>query len=236
MRKEPLLKITVFPISVPVFKLNACFRREFELQEGVADGVLLVSVDSPSVCLKVKAAKAEGGLIVDSRKDTFSRIRAILTGKAGRLEPNPISGKKGIELVEGETRRSCGADEEQIALGEARLNGRDVNGLKQLRLKQFADSGDLVARQNRVGSASNRWAEKFVGSVLTDFPSFDQAKLLETQIVVDLAKGCAARSQVRIEQLVVTGRPTGCCSVRWLFACLATPQPAGSWSALRIAS
>ena len=148
----------------------------------------------------MKATKAEGGLVVDPREDTFAAIRAIFTGKAGRLERNPIAVEQGIELVEGETRRACGTDEEQVALGKAGLNGRDVDGLKQLRLEQFADPGDLVARQNSVGVGQKPVGGKVSWIGVDGLPSFYQAKLLEAQIVVDLAKGRAARSQVRIEQ------------------------------------
>ena len=74
----------------------------------------------------------------------------FFTGKAGRLERNPIAGEQGIELVEGETCRACSTNEEEVALGETGLNGCDVDGLKQLGLEQFADSSDLVARQSSI--------------------------------------------------------------------------------------
>ena len=148
LREESLLKIASCNFLCRYFGLNASFGGEFELQKGVTDGVLLISIGSPPVRLKVKTAKAKGCLIVDPREDPFSTIRAIFTGKAGRLERNPIPGEQGIELVEGETRRACGANEEEVALGETGLNGSDVDGLKQLGLEQFTDPGDLVARQS----------------------------------------------------------------------------------------
>ena len=115
--------------------------------KGGTNVIVLVRVFSKPVRLKVKPAKAEGCLIVNPREHTFSTIRVIFTAKAGRLEPNPISGEQRIELVEGETRRSSRADEEKVALSEKGLNGCDVDGLKQLRLQEFADPSDLVARQ-----------------------------------------------------------------------------------------
>ena len=144
----------------------------------------------------MKAAKAEGGLIVDPGEDTFPAIRAVFTAKAGRLERNPIPREQGIELVEGKTRRACGANEEEVALGETGLNGRDVDGLKQLGLKQFTDSGDLVARQSGICIGKQSVSGKVSWISVDGLPSFYQAKLLEAQIVVDLAKGCAARSQI----------------------------------------
>ena len=127
----------------------------------------------------------------------------------------------------------AGADEEEVALGEAGLNRRHVDGLKQLRLEQFADPGDLVARQNRVriGKKSVGGKVRWIG--VDRFPSFYQAKLLEAQIAVDSAKGwrCARPGPNRATD--ATGRPPGCRSVRWLFACPATLQPAGSWSVSR---
>ena len=50
-----------------------------------------------------------------------------------------------------------------------RLNRRHVERLQQLRLQQFTDPGDLVARQHEYESAKKRCAEKLLGSVLTDF-------------------------------------------------------------------
>ena len=69
----------------------------------------------------------------------------MLTEKATCLHGYPIPVEQRIELVEGERPRTSGADEEQVTLGEAGLNGRDVDGLQQLRLEQFTDPGDLVA-------------------------------------------------------------------------------------------
>ena len=100
--------------------------------------------------------------------------------KASGLKINPIAVEQGIELVEGECRRSSGTDEEQVALGEARLNGRHIERLKQLRLEQFADPGDLVARQNRIriGQKSVGGKVRWIG--VDRLPSFHQAELLET--------------------------------------------------------
>ncbi len=128
----------------------------------------------------MKSTNAERGLLEDTREDTFAGIRTILTGKAARLERNPIPGEKRIELVKGKPRRSSGAYEEEIALSEVRLNGRGVDRLKQLRLKQFTDPRDLVARQDRV-----RIGEKPVGGEVSwididGFPAFYQSKLLES--------------------------------------------------------
>src|SRR5262249_39691069 len=98
--------------------------------------------------------------------------------------------------VERGRRGTLGADEEKVALGEARLNRRDVDGLKQLRLQELTDSSDFVSRQRGV-----RIGEKAVGGEVArigvhGFPAFHQSKLLEAEVTVDSGKGRAARRQV----------------------------------------
>jgi hypothetical protein len=83
-RKEPEREVPSFGISVSIFSLNARFGREFQLQKGVNDVIVLVSVFSPPVCLKVGRTKAEGCLFVDARDDNFfSACVSFLRGGAG---------------------------------------------------------------------------------------------------------------------------------------------------------
>ena len=69
----------------------------------------------------------------------------MFPGKATYLYGKPIAVEQGIELVEGEGARTASANQEQVALGETGLNGRDIERLQQLGLEQFTDSGDLMA-------------------------------------------------------------------------------------------
>src|SRR5438093_966464 len=112
----------------------------------------------------------------------------MLTEKAACLHSYPIPVKNGIELVERERSRAASADEEQATLGEAGLNGRNVDGLQQLRLEQFADPGDLVAGQNRIRIGQKPVRGKICWIGVHRFPAFHQGKLLEAQIAIDPAK------------------------------------------------
>ena len=94
----------------------------------------------------MEPAEAKSSLIVNPGEDTLAGIAAILTGEAARLEINPIPVENRIELVERKARWSSGADKEQIAFCQTGLDRRSVERLKQLRLKQLADPGDLVPR------------------------------------------------------------------------------------------
>src|SRR5581483_11045251 len=126
----------------------------------------------------------------------FSTICPIFTEKTACQQGNPISIKQGIELVEGESSRALGTDKKQFALSKIGLNGRDVERFQQLRLEQFTNPDNLMARQRRVGIGQESVGGK-VGWIGVDrLPSFYQSKLLEAQITVDLGKGCAARRQV----------------------------------------
>jgi hypothetical protein len=102
------------------------------LQKGVNDVIVLVSVFSPPVCLKVGRTKAEGCLFVDARDDNFFSACVIFTYKAAHLHCTPIPVEKGVELIEGDTPRASGAYEEQVAFCEAGLDGGDVYGLQEL--------------------------------------------------------------------------------------------------------
>src|SRR5262245_45852623 len=124
----------------------------------------------------------------------------MLAAESARLECNSIPIEQRIKLEEGSCAGALAADQEQIALGERGLNGRNVDGLKQLRLEQLADPGDLVARQNRIRIGQKPMSGKVSRIDVDGFPSFHQGKLLETHISVDSAKGCASCRQVRIEQ------------------------------------
>ena len=132
--------------------------------------------------------------------DTFSTKRVMFTEQAACLQRKPIAVENGIELIKGERPRTTGTDEEQVALGEAGLNGRDVDGLQQLRLEQFTDPGDLVARQHRVRIGQKPVRGKVRGIDVHRFPAFHQGQLLEAQITIDPAKAGAAGRQVRVEQ------------------------------------
>ena len=76
---------------------------------------------------------------------------SLLADEAGRLSVTRLRLKIGLNSLKESAARSAGADQEQVALGEAGLDRRDVDRLQQLRLEQLADAGDLVARQGRVG-------------------------------------------------------------------------------------
>src|SRR5439155_7348597 len=136
----------------------------------------------------------EGGVFVDAGDDAFSTKRVMFTGKTARLQGDCIAVENGIELVEGERPRTAGTDEEEVALGEAGLNGRHVEGLKQLGLEQFADPGDLVARQNSIRIGQKPMGGKVTGIGVDRFPAFYQGKLLEAQVTVDSRQAGAAGS------------------------------------------
>ena len=70
---------------------------------------------------------------------------------AACLQGEPVSVEKRIELVKGEIRRPCPAQDEKIALPEMGLKGSDVKGLKELGLEKLADPGDLMSGQRRIG-------------------------------------------------------------------------------------
>ena len=113
--------------------------------------VVLVGVFSPPVRLKVKATKAEGGLIVDPRERHLLRHKCYFHrqdrsfGTKSRFRLN-----SGLNSLKERARRTCRANQEEVALGEAGLNRRDVEWLKQLGLEQLADPGDLVTRQSGI--------------------------------------------------------------------------------------
>jgi hypothetical protein len=65
-----------------------------------------------------------------SRRERLLRHKFYFAGKARRLKVNPISIKERIELVEGQTRWTSGADQEEIAFSKTRLNGRGVERLQ----------------------------------------------------------------------------------------------------------
>jgi hypothetical protein len=140
----------VFEVSVPVFTLDARFRREFILQKGVGNLILLVSVVCPPVRLKVVVSNAEGSLLVDAGDNPFSTKCVVFSTKETPLKCDPIPGEQGIEFAEGEVRRTLGVDEEKVTFCKARLNRGHVERLKELRLEQFTDPCDLVARQSSI--------------------------------------------------------------------------------------
>ena len=183
-------------ISVSVFSLNARLGRKFQLQKGVGDVILLVSVCFAPVRLKIGVTNAEGSFLVNARDDTFSTPGVCFHRQAARLQGDPIPVEQGIELVEGESRRAPGADEEQVALCKARLNRGDVDGLKQLRLEQFADPCDLMAWQSRIGVGQKPVGRKVARVGIDRFPSFHQGELLKAQIAVNSREACASCSQV----------------------------------------
>ena len=81
------------------------------MHKSVADIVVLIGVFAPSVCLKMKAAKAKRRFIINSGQHTFTRVGAIFTAKCGGLKINSVAVEQRIKLVEGECRRSSGADQ-----------------------------------------------------------------------------------------------------------------------------
>ena len=197
--EEIELKIPIRSISESVFKLKTCLGRHFHLQESIGNIVLLIAIFSPSVCLKAKPAKAKGSFFVDPGQDAFACIGAILTGEAARLERNPVPREQWVELIEGKRSRASRADEKQIALGKVRLYGSRIQRLKQLRLEQLTDPGDLVPRQNRIG-VGKKSMSGIIGWIGIDgLPSLYQRELLESEIAVDTTKAGAARREVRIE-------------------------------------
>ena len=94
----------------------------------------------------MKPAKAEGCLLVNPGKHAFSGVGAVFTSEAAHLECNPVPVENGIELVKGQPPWPSGADQRKVTFGEVGLNGRRIEWLKQLRLEQLTDSGDLMAR------------------------------------------------------------------------------------------
>src|SRR5215510_2382489 len=109
----------------------------------------------------------------------------MLTEKATGLHGYPIPVEQGIELVERERPRTASADEEQVALGEAGLNGRDVDGLQQLGLEQLTDPGNLVAWQHRVRISQKPVRGKICWSGVYRVAAVQQGELLEAQISID---------------------------------------------------
>src|SRR3989337_61725 len=77
VREKTQVEIAVFDISISILPLNAGTGREFHLQEGVADSILLEVVFSKPIRIKVEAAKAEGSIFVDAGDDPFSGIGIV---------------------------------------------------------------------------------------------------------------------------------------------------------------
>ena len=197
--EESLIEITVFLVSVSIFNLKTCPGRKFQLQKRVGDGIPLVGVGSPAVRLKVKPAETKRKILINPGEHTFTGVGAILTGEAARLERNPVPREQWVELIEGKRSRASRADEKQIALGKVRLYGSRIQRLKQLRLEQLTDPGDLVPRQNRIG-VGKKSMSGIIGWIGIDgLPSLYQRELLESEIAVDTTKAGAARREVRIE-------------------------------------
>src|SRR5262249_38404219 len=150
LREEPLLDVAVLEIAVAVFRLDAGARRDLHLRKDVADLVLLEGVLAPSVGGELVVARAERHLLVDAGDRSLSRPEAVLPDDPAPQEVHLVAVEERVELVERERSRPAGADEEQVALGESRLDGRHVERLEELGLQQLADPGHLVARQCRV--------------------------------------------------------------------------------------
>src|SRR5436190_616357 len=133
----------------------------------------------------MKTANAEGRILIDSGEYALSRIGAIFTSKPARLKINPVSVEERIELVERQTCRTSGTEKKQIAFCETRLNRRSIQRLKQLRLQQFTDPSNLMARQDRIGICQKPVGREVSWIGVDGLPSFYQRKLLESKIAVD---------------------------------------------------
>ena len=124
----------------------------------------------------------------------------VLADQEAALRGHLVAGEERVELVEGQRPRALRADQEQVALAEARLDRRGVERLEHLRLEELADAGDLVARQRGVGVG-----EQPVGRVVARVgvdrgPALDEAQLLEAEVGVDAAQARAAGGEVGVEQ------------------------------------
>ena len=112
VREESEAKISSGSIPIAIFRLNARLGSELHLHKGVTDVIVLSTVSSETVALKVKPAKAERCLLVNPGQDAFSSIRFVLAGKTARLKVNSVPVENGVELIERETSRTSGADKE----------------------------------------------------------------------------------------------------------------------------
>ena len=145
----------------------------------------------------MKPPKLIRKLVVDAGNDGLARRRSVVPYHAARLNVDPVAVEERIELVEGGDARSAGADQEQVAFGKLRLDGRHAERLKQLRLEELADPRDLMARQHRVRVREEAMRREVARVGVDRFPAFDEGELLEAEIGVDAARLAlrAARSE-----------------------------------------
>ena len=159
---------------------------------------------------------------------------SLLADEAGQLQRSTRSrSNSGLNSLKESAPGPPRADQEQVALGEARLDRRDVDRLQQLRLEQLADAGDLVPRQDGVGVG-----EEAVGRVVRRIgvdrlPALDQRELLEAEVACRSGPGSRCGPPGRSRAAGASGTPRGCRSARSPSAGRAAPRPAGSSSAWR---
>ena len=193
-------QVAGFQVPVTHLGLQARARAELRLDEGVGDLVVLRVVRAEAVRLEAAVAGAEGELPVDARDDALSGQRGVLAEQEAALGRESVAVEERVELVEGERGGPLRGRQEQVALPEAGLDRRRVEGLEHLRLEQLADSRDLVPRQRGVGVRQQAVGREVAGVGVHRGPTLDEGQVLEAEVRVQAAQARAARREVRVEQ------------------------------------
>ena len=201
VREEAQGQIASRGAAMAVFGLQIGLRRQLVLREGVGNVVALIGVGAKAVGGVMHRTEAEREVVIQARHHTLAGIRVVLAYQAAALETQPITAKDRVELIEGQRRRTAGADQEQIALGQAWLDRCGIERLQQLRLQEFTDARDFVTRLAAVGIGQKTMGGKIRGIGIDRSPTFDQCALLKAEIGINTRDTCAACGEIGIEQL-----------------------------------
>ncbi len=137
VRKEVIGEKSEFEIAprkipVPVLGLNARFVGELKLNESVVYVVVGIIVHLEPIRLEMVLTYTYGSFLVETCHHDLISPRALLPHDAARLKRDTVSKKERVELVEGKASGASPLYCEEVALGEARLHGCDVDGLQEL--------------------------------------------------------------------------------------------------------